>query len=144
MSWPRAQDIFDEPPLEAEAAALEEAAAPADELALFQQMMDPPPFHLTGAELAKAVTRETGMKLKDVKRVMKGMEEVIKREMPQREKITIAGAVVLKTERKAATKASNRMMFGRPIKVAAKPAKVVVKAFPVKAIRDVVLQQCAV
>ena len=40
---------------------------------------------------------------------------------------------MIKTRKKAATKAGKRMMFGKEVIVKAKPAKTVVKAFPVAA-----------
>ena len=43
---------------------------------------------------------------------------------------------MIKTRKKKATKAAKKMMFGKEVKVKAKPAKTVVKAFPVKGIKD--------
>merc|ERR1711868_180799 len=42
----------------------------------------------------------------------------------------------LKLKHKAARKAGTKMMFGKEVKVAAKPASKVVKAFPAKALKD--------
>jgi hypothetical protein len=44
--------------------------------------------------------------------------------------------VVLKLKHKAARKAGNKLMFGKEVRVAAKPASKVVKAFPAKALKD--------
>ena len=41
----------------------------------------------------------------------------------------------MKTQMKPATKAGVRMMFGKETKVSAKPAKTIVKAFPVAALK---------
>jgi len=48
---------------------------------------------------------------------------------------TIPGLVRIKTKKKPATKAAKRMMFGQEVVVKAKPAKTVVKAFPVAALK---------
>ena len=48
---------------------------------------------------------------------------------------TIPGLARIKTRRKPATKATKRMMFGKETVVKAKPAKTVVKAFPVAALK---------
>ena len=43
---------------------------------------------------------------------------------------------MMKTREKAATKAGRRMMCGKEVIVKAKPAKTVVKAFPVAALKQ--------
>merc|ERR1711939_568302 len=48
---------------------------------------------------------------------------------------TIPGLCRIKTRMKPATKAGVRMAFGQEIKVKAKPARTVVKAFPVAALK---------
>merc|ERR1712100_489298 len=48
---------------------------------------------------------------------------------------TIPGLCRIKTRVKPATKAGVRTMFGKEVKVAAKPAKTVVKAFAVAALK---------
>ena len=49
---------------------------------------------------------------------------------------TIPGLCRIKTRVKPATKAGTRMAFGQEIKVKAKPARTVVKAFPVAALKS--------
>merc|ERR1719230_1689602 len=51
-------------------------------------------------------------------------------------KFTIPGLVMIKTRKKPARPATKKMMFGKMVKVKAKPAKTVVKAFCVKALKD--------
>merc|ERR1711904_567575 len=51
-------------------------------------------------------------------------------------KFTIPGLVMIKTKKKAATKAGTKLIFGKMQKVKAKPAKTVVKAYCVKALKD--------
>merc|ERR1712166_1071715 len=48
---------------------------------------------------------------------------------------TIPGLCRMKTRTKSATKAGVRMMFGQEMKVKAKPAKTIVKAFAVAALK---------
>ena len=49
---------------------------------------------------------------------------------------TIPGLCRIKTKTKKATKAGKRMMFGQEVKVKAKPARTVVKAFAVAALKN--------
>merc|ERR1712146_529764 len=51
-------------------------------------------------------------------------------------KFTIPGLCMIKTKTKPATKAGMRLMFGKSVKVAAKPARTIVKAYCVKALKD--------
>merc|ERR1712178_62005 len=51
-------------------------------------------------------------------------------------KFVIPGLAMIKTRKKAATKAGKREMFGKVVLVKAKPAKTVVKAFAAKALKD--------
>merc|ERR1712050_830099 len=51
-------------------------------------------------------------------------------------KFVIPGLAMIKTRKKAATKAGKREMFGKTVLVKAKPAKTVVKAFAAKALKD--------
>ena len=49
---------------------------------------------------------------------------------------TVPGLCRIKTRMKPATKAGVKNIFGKEVKVAAKPAKKVVKAFPVAALKQ--------
>merc|ERR550537_914331 len=66
------------------------------------------------------------------------LAEIAGKEIKSTGKFTIPGVCMIKTKRKAATKAGKRIMFGQEMKVKAKPARTVVKAFPVAAIKQVV------
>ena len=50
----------------------------------------------------------------------------------------VQGLCMIKTRLKKATKAGKKMMFGKEVKVKAKPAKTVVKAFPVAALKQAI------
>merc|ERR1712156_138710 len=50
-------------------------------------------------------------------------------------KFALPGLCMIKLRKKPATKATERMIFGQMQKIKAKPAKTVVKAFPVSALK---------
>merc|ERR1719359_2464387 len=88
---------------------------------------------MTGGEIVKTIAEKTGLKPKEVKGVFDELQTVAYAEVAKTEKFTIPQLVTLKLRHKKATKAGVRTMFGKEVKVAAKPAKKVVKAFPAKA-----------
>merc|ERR1712224_170426 len=56
-------------------------------------------------------------------------------QLKKTEKFVIPQLTTLKLKHKPARKAGKKMMFGKEVKVAAKPASKVVKAFPAKALK---------
>merc|ERR1719174_3669049 len=91
---------------------------------------------MTGATIMKTIAEKTGLKSKDVKGVFSELQTIAYAEVAKTEKFTIPQLVMLKLRKKPATKAGVRTMFGKEVRVAAKPAKKVVKAFPAKALKD--------
>merc|ERR1711977_631247 len=91
---------------------------------------------MTGGDIQKAIAAKTGLKPKDVKGVFSELQTIAYKEVAKTEKFVIPQLVMLKLKQKPATKAGKRMMFGKEVKVAAKPAKKVVKAFAAKALKD--------
>ncbi|CAE7338381.1 HCc2 [Symbiodinium sp. CCMP2592] len=87
-------------------------------------------------EVANQLATSTGLKKSDVMTVLDTLADIGTKELKKAGKFTLPGLVMIKTRKKAATKAGKRMMFGKEVKVKAKPAKTVVKAFPVKAVKD--------
>merc|ERR1712093_429592 len=85
--------------------------------------------------IADALASATGHKKSECSKVLDALCELAMTEVPKG-KFTIPGLVTIKTRKKAATKATTRLMFGKMQKIAAKPAKTVVKAFCVKALKD--------
>merc|ERR1711988_1384650 len=85
--------------------------------------------------IADALATATGHKKSECSKVLDALAELAAVEV-KKGKFTIPGLVMIKTRKKAATKAGTRLMFGKMQKVAAKPAKTVVKAFCVKALKD--------
>merc|ERR1719247_59181 len=88
------------------------------------------------SDLTKAIAQKTGLQTKDVKGVLGELQSIAYAEVKKTEKFVIPQLVMLKLKHKPATKAGKRLMFGKEVKVAAKPAKKVVKAFANKALKD--------
>jgi hypothetical protein len=63
---------------------------------------------------------------------------VVQKEVKARGVFTLPGLARIKTRVKPATKAGSRSMFGKVVKVAAKPARTVIKAFPVAALKSAI------
>merc|ERR1719229_1676118 len=93
---------------------------------------------LTKTVLAEAVAGSTDLKRSDCVKVFSALADVVAIEIKKTGKVTIPGVAMLKTRTKPATKAGKREMFGKIVLVKAKPAKKVVKAFPVAAIKKAI------
>merc|ERR1711973_728325 len=98
-------------------------------------------------DLSKIMAPAKAMKAKKVAmKAMKGQKAMSKgallgelvnaTELKKSDKFTLPGLCMIKTRKKAATKAGKRMMFGKEVIVKARPAKTVVKAFPVAALKQ--------
>merc|ERR1712023_159623 len=79
---------------------------------------------------------EDGVEAKQVRAVFAELREVAYAEVAKTEQFTIPQLVRLKLKHKPARKAGTKMMFGKEVRVAAKPASKVVKAFPAKGLKD--------
>merc|ERR1719454_91341 len=90
---------------------------------------------MTKGALLKAIATEQGLKTKACSNVLNSLVTVATKEVKKAGVFTIPGVCRIKTRTKPATKACVRMMFGKETKVKAKPAKTVVKAFPVAALK---------
>ena len=86
---------------------------------------------LTG-ELANA----TELKKAEITKVLNALAEIGAGEVKKTGKFTLPGLCMIKTRQKKATKAGKRIMFGKEVVVKAQPAKTVVKAFPVAALKS--------
>merc|ERR1719197_940046 len=87
-------------------------------------------------ELCAEIEATTGVKKSDCSKVVKGLEEIIPVLLKKTGKVNLPGIARVVIRRKKATKAGKRMMFGQEMKVKAKPARNVVKAFPAKVLKD--------
>merc|ERR1712183_34010 len=90
---------------------------------------------MTKGAFLKAIADEHGLKTKECAQVFNNLVEIATKEVKKTGVFTIPGLCRIKTRVKPATKAGMRSMFGKEVKVAAKPAKTIVKAFPVAALK---------
>merc|ERR1712061_195999 len=90
---------------------------------------------MTKGGLAEALAAETGLKKSECSKVIGSLEGIAVKELKSNAKFTIPGVCMVKTRKKAATKAGKREIFGKLVVVKAKPAKTVVKGFPVAALK---------
>merc|ERR1711904_351711 len=85
--------------------------------------------------IADALATETALKKSECSKVLDALAEVATSEV-QKGKFTIPGLCMIKTKTKPATKAGTKLIFGKMQKVKAKPARTIVKAYCVKALKD--------
>merc|ERR1712083_783464 len=85
--------------------------------------------------IAAALATATELKPAICKKVLDTLAEVATKEVKGTGKFTIPGLCMIKTRKKPATKAGKRVVFGKEVVVKAKPAKTVVKAFCVSALK---------
>merc|ERR1711939_1271914 len=90
---------------------------------------------MTKGALLKAIATEHGLKTKACSNVLNSLVSVGTKEVKKNGVFTLPGICRIKTRTKPATKACVKVMFGKETKVKAKPAKTVVKAFPVAALK---------
>jgi|Transcript_1516 nucleoid DNA-binding protein len=90
---------------------------------------------MTKGALAEALAKETGLKKSECSKVIGSLGGIATQELKGEGKFTLPGLCMVKTRKKPATKAGKKVMFGKEVVVKAKPAKTVVKAFPVAAIK---------
>merc|ERR1719409_2609871 len=90
---------------------------------------------LSKGGVAEALASACEMKKSECSKVLDALAELGGAQVKSAGKFVIPGLVMVKTKRKKATKAGKRLMFGKEVKVSAKPAKTVVKAFPVSALK---------
>merc|ERR1719313_726711 len=90
---------------------------------------------LTKGAMVKDIATEHGLKTKEVNEVFDSLAAIATKEVKKSGVFTLPGLCRIKTRTKPATKAGTRMAFGKEIKVKAQPARTVVKAFPVAALK---------
>ena len=91
---------------------------------------------MTKGTMVKDIATEHGLKSKQVSEVFESLAAIATKEVKKTGVFTIPGVCRIKTRLKPATKAGKRMMFGQEMKVKAKPARTVVKAFAVAALKN--------
>ena len=90
---------------------------------------------MTKGALTKALAAEHGLKQAACSKVLNSFVAIAGQEVKKNGVFTVPGLCKIKTRTKPATKAGVRMMFGKETKVKAKPAKTIVKAYPVAALK---------
>ena len=91
---------------------------------------------MTKGALLKAMATENEVKTKVCSNVLNSLAAIATAEVKKTGVFSIPGLCRIKTRTKPATKACVKMIFGKETKVKAKPAKTVVKAFPVAALKQ--------
>merc|ERR1712048_951393 len=111
-------------------------------LNLFSSIMLPPMKSMKAGAKAmskgtflKAIATEHGMKTETCSNILNSLVTVGTSEVKKTGIFTIPGLCRIKTRVKPATKACVKNIFGKETKVKAKPAKTVVKAYPVAALK---------
>merc|ERR1712018_462553 len=90
---------------------------------------------MTKGGLADAVANACELKRKQVVGVLDSLAEIATKEVKKTGVFSVPGLCRIKTRTKPATKAGVKVIFGKETKVKAKPAKTVVKAFAVAALK---------
>ena len=90
---------------------------------------------MTKGALVKMLAEQHELKSKVCSGLLDSLATLAMTEVKKTGIFTIPGLCRIKTRVKPATKAGVRVMFGQEMKVKARPAKTVVKAFPVAALK---------
>lgn len=100
------------------------------------------PKSATKGEVYGALAEKTGMSKKDVAKVFEALGEVIGRELGKKGPglFVVPGLLKLKVVRKPATKAKQGInpFTKEPMLIKAKPARNVIRALPLKALKEMV------
>merc|ERR1711862_634428 len=91
---------------------------------------------MTSSALAAALATEHDLKPKVCSDLLKSLAEIGTKEVKKTGIFAIHGLFRIKTRTKPATKAGVRNVFGKEVKVKAKPARTIVKAYPVAALKQ--------
>merc|ERR1719181_2355319 len=85
--------------------------------------------------IAEALASATEIKKSECAKVVENLVEIATAQVKSVGKFTLHGLCMIKTRRKPATKAGKREIFGKVVTVKAKPARTIVKAYPVSALK---------
>merc|ERR1719421_129484 len=88
--------------------------------------------------IVEALASKSGVEKKACSSVLDGLSVLATAEVKKTGKFTIPGLCMLKTRIRPARKAGKTMAFGKTIKVKARKAMKIVKAFCVKALKDAI------
>merc|ERR1712154_332788 len=87
------------------------------------------------AYLFQALSESTDLKKAVCANAVKSLAAIGAQQVKKVGKFVLPGLCMIKTRLKPATKAGKREVFGKVVMVKAKPARTVVKAFPVSALK---------
>merc|ERR1712070_1319328 len=90
---------------------------------------------MTKGALTAAIAEEHELKQKVCREVLDSFVAIAAAEVKKNGIFNVPNLFRIKTRVKPATKAGTRMMFGKEVKVAARPAKTVVKAYAASALK---------
>ena len=90
---------------------------------------------MTKTEMAAALATEYDLKKSVCSQVIGSLAAIATKEVKSAGKFIIPGVCQIKTRQKPATKAGKRTIFGKEVVAKAKPAKTIVKAYPVAALK---------
>merc|ERR1711920_407983 len=90
---------------------------------------------MTKGNIAKALADGLELKQKVCSKLLNSLAEVATKEVKKAGVFAVPGLCRLKTRTKPATKAGKSEIFGKVVMVKAKPAKKIVKAYPVAALK---------
>merc|ERR1712032_907587 len=90
---------------------------------------------MTKTAIAQQLAETHELKRSVTAKIIDDLAEIGAKEVSTTGKFTIPGLVMIRTRKKPATKATTREIFGKMTTIKAKPAKTVVKAFAVSALK---------
>merc|ERR1712227_793623 len=90
---------------------------------------------ISKTEIAKTIAGEFELKSSVASKIIDSLAATAAKEVKKNGKFTFPGFCMVKTRTKPATKTGQREIFGKMVTVKAKPARTIVKAFPVSALK---------
>merc|ERR1711974_24690 len=90
---------------------------------------------MTKSQVLKAIADECEIKPAVASKIVSSFASIATSQVVNAGKFTFPGVCMIKTRHKPATKACKKEIFGKMQDVKAKPARTIVKAFPVAALK---------
>merc|ERR1711924_270681 len=90
---------------------------------------------MTKGALAEQLATECELKKATCSKIIGSLAEIATQEVPKTGVFSLPGLLKIKTRTKPATKAGKKEIFGKMVVVKAKPARKIVKAFPLAALK---------
>merc|ERR1711879_615807 len=90
---------------------------------------------MTKSAMAKSIAEEFELKQNVAGKIISSLADIAAKEVKSNGKFTFPGLCMVKTRVKPATKAGEREVFGKVVMVKAQPARTIVKAYPVAALK---------